>query len=288
VLAGAQHGVVAVWQLEFLSRSAINQRLQTGRLHRIHQGVYAVGHRKVGREGRWMGAVLAYGPGALLSHQSAAALWGIGPGSAKIHVSPSGARRSRPGISAHRTRGLHPEDIAIRHGIPVTSVARTILDLASLNATAEDRLTKLIENADRLGLFDLRALERVMGRRRHRPVALKAVLAGYQDPEDTRSELERDFLALLRRSRLPPPHVNSMVAGLLVDAHWPHQRLVVELDSRRYHSSPRAFETDRIRDATLQRNGYRILRVTHRRLHQEPQSVLEDVCDLLGVRPPRA
>jgi very-short-patch-repair endonuclease len=234
-----------------------------------------------------MAAVLAYGPNALLSHQSAAALWGFGPGSAKIHVSPGGPRRSRLGIAAHRNNGLHPEDRTTHNGIPVTSVAYTIHDLAAAPRTAEDRLTRLIENADRLGLFDLRALERVIARRRRCPTCLRAVLADYRDPEDTRSPFERDFLALIRRSELPLPQVNTLVAGLLVDAHWPHQHLVVELDSRRYHSSPRAFEEDRIRDATLQRNGYRVLRITHRRLKREPHAVLEDVQVLLRVRPPR-
>lgn len=232
-----------------------------------------------------MAAVLAYGPRALLSHQSAAALWGIGPGSSRIHVSLATGRRSRPGLAAHRSETLHPEDIANHDSIPVTSVACTILDL-SVILDAEDRLTRLIENADRLGLFDLRALERGMDRRRHCPTGLRAVLADYRDPEDTRSQLERDFLALIKLSDLPPPQVNTLIAGLLVDAQWPDQQLVVELDSRKYHSSPRAFEDDRIRDATLQGHGYRVLRITHKRLSTEPQSVLKDVQTLLRLRPP--
>lgn len=233
-----------------------------------------------------MAAVLAYGPDALLSHRAAAALWGVWMSAGKTDVTTSGATRNRPGTRAHRSE-LHPEDRATRDGIPVTSVARTIMDLSGTLDT-EDRLTKLIENADRRELFDLRALERAIARRPGWAGAtrLRAVMAAYRDPEDTRSDLERDFLALIRRAELPRPQVNVLVAGELVDVFWPEWKLVTELDSRTYHSSPRAFERDRIRDAILQRNGYRVLRITRKRLHRAPQAVLADVQALL--RPPRA
>jgi very-short-patch-repair endonuclease len=280
-LADRQHGVVAVWQLAAigLTQDDVDYRVRIGRLHRIHKGVYAVGYRKLTRQGHWMAAVLAYGPDAVLSHRSAAALWGIGPGFWKIEVTTPGPRRSRKGIQAHRA-ALDPDDITTKDGIPTTSVARTILDLARLMPA--ERLTRVIEDADRRGLLDLRALDRTM--ERHPGGAgtrrLKQALAAYRGPADTRSKLERDFRALIARAKLPEPQFNVLVAGLTVDVFWPQWRLVVELDGRPYHSSPRQFETDRIRDATLQKHDLRVLRVTGDRMDHEPQAVLADVLAL--------
>jgi very-short-patch-repair endonuclease len=283
-LAASQHGVVAARQLS-LSRSALAHRVDRGSLHRVHQGVYAVGHLRLTREGRWMAAVLAYGPQALLSHRTAAALWNIGAGASQIEVSTPSCRHRRPGIRTHRAP-LHAEDHGICHGIPVTSVARTILDLSAVLKT-EDRLARVVEDADRLQLFDLNALNRAIDRRPQARGArrLRAVMADYQGAEDTRSGLERDFLALIRRAKLPPPQVNVLVAGVLVDVHWPAWALVVELDGRTFHSSPRAFERDRIRDATLQKHGYRVLRITRKRLAHDPTSVLQDVLALARPLP---
>jgi predicted transcriptional regulator of viral defense system len=143
-LAERQHGVVATWQLVALglTHDGIGYRAQTGRLHRIHQGVYAVGHRKLTPNGHRMAAVLAYGPDAVLSHRSAAALWGFGHPSYRIDVTTPHRRSGRKAIRAH-TSALHPEDRTTRDGIPVTSVARTILDLAA--RSTRDQLTHLIE-----------------------------------------------------------------------------------------------------------------------------------------------
>lgn len=286
-LADRQHGVVSTQQLHALGPDAraIHYRARVGRLFRIHRGVYAVGRRKLTREGHWMAAVLAYGPDAVLSHRSAAALWGIGHGAAKIHVTAARATRSRKAITAH-IADLHAEDRDIRHGIPVTSVARTMLDLAAREHD-DIRLTKTIETADRLGRFDLRALERAIARQPRRAGAkrLRAVLADYRDPEDTRSDLERDFLALIANARLPRPQVNVIVAGILVDAYWPSWRLTVELDSPAFHTSPRQFERDRVRDAELQKAGLRVLRVTRKRLDNASARVLEDI---RALRRPRA
>jgi very-short-patch-repair endonuclease len=286
-LAAKQHGVVAARQLAQLGlgSDAILHRARSGQLHRLHQGVYAVGHRKLTREGHWMAAVLAYGPGAVLSQRSAAALWGFSAGAAQIDVTVGHATRSRPGVRAH-SANLHPEDVATRHNIPLTSVSRTILDLAA--RLDESRLIRVIETADRHQLFDLRALDRAVARQPRRAGVrrLRAVLGDYRDPEDTRSGLERDFLSLVVAAKLPRPQVNVLVAGVLVDCYWPESRLVTELDSRGFHLSPRAFERDRVRDAILQRNGLRVLRITRNRLENEPGRVLEDVRAL--IRPPRA
>ncbi len=281
-LAESQHGVVAIWQLLALGLGpdAIQYRVSIGRLHRIHHGVYAVGHRKLTRHGHWMAAVLAYGPHAVLSHKTAAALWGIGQSSYKIDVTTPHSKRGRATIRAH-TAKLHPEeDRAIRDGIPVTSVARTILDLAA--QLAPDPLTRLIEESDRRQLFDLRALDRAIARRPRGAGAAKlnAVLAAYRGTPDTRSKLERDFRKLIADAGLPEPQFNVLVCGLTVDIWWPQWKLVVELDGEPYHTRPRAFETDRIRDATLQKADIRVLRVTGDRLDNAPADVLADVLAL--------
>jgi very-short-patch-repair endonuclease len=284
-LAERQHGVVATWQLLALglTQDDIDYRARIGRLHRIHRGVHAVGYRKLTPHGHRMAAVLAYGDEAVLSHQTAAAQWGIGRPSASFHITTPTSKRSRPAIRAH-SGTLHKEDVSVRDGIPVTSVARTILDLASqLNA---GRLTRLVEEADRNELFDLRALDRAISRRPRVAgvVRLSTVLADYRGPADTRSKLERDFRTFILRNRLPEPQYNVVVAGLSVDVYWPEWKLVVELDGKRYHTDPSAFETDRIRDAILQKAGLRVLRVTSKRLEHQPAAVLADILALRTIR----
>jgi very-short-patch-repair endonuclease len=255
-----------------------------GRLHRIHRGVYAVGHPNLTRNGHRMAAVLAYGPDAVLSHQSAAALLGIGHGSYKTHVTTPHSKRSRKGIQAHTAR-LHSEDVTVRDGIPVTSVARTIFDLAAHQS--DTAVTHLIEEADRKELLDVRKLERAMARRPRAAGTkrLNRVLKAYRGPADTRSKLERDFRKLIHRANLPEPQFNVVVQGLTVDVYWPRWKLVVELDGEPYHNNPTAFETDRIRDATLQKADIRVLRVTGDRMDNAPNAVIADV---LALRRPTA
>jgi very-short-patch-repair endonuclease len=284
-LAERQHGVVATWQLLELglTHDDIGYRAQAGRLHRIHRGVYAVGHRKLTREGHRMAAVLAYGAQAVLSHRSAAAHWGIGHASYRYDVTTPHSKRSRKTIRAHAAK-LHPEDRTVHNGIPITTPARTILDLAA--QSTKDQLTYLIEETDRKHLLDPTALDRAIARRpRAAGVArLKAVLATYRGTADTRSRLERQFRTLIAKAGLPEPRFNVVVAGITVDVFWPQWKLVVELDSEPYHKNPRAFETDRIRDARLQKHDLRVLRVTGDRMDNSPNEVLADVLAL--KRPP--
>ncbi len=285
-LAEAQHGVVAVWQLLELGlgRGAIAYRVSIGRLHPVHQGVFAVGHRKLTREGRRMAGVLAYGPQAVLSHRSAAAHWGIGHASYKYDVTTPHSKRSRKTIRAHTAR-LHPEDRTVHNCIPITTPARTILDLAAQSTT--DQLTHLIEEAERKHLLDLAGLDRAIARRpRAAGVArLKAVLATYRGTADTRSKLERKFRTLIAKAGLPEPQFNVLIAGITVDVYWPQWKLVVELDSEPYHHNPRAFENDRIRDAAVQKHDLRVLRVTGNRLDNAPNEVLDDVLALRRPSP---
>jgi very-short-patch-repair endonuclease len=175
---------------------------------------------------------------------------------------------------------LHPEDVTRHNGIPVTSVARTLLDIAPL--VDETRLARIIENAVRLEVFDLRALDRAIDRtpRRAGVPKLRAALADYRRTPDLRSNNERLFRKLIAEAGLPEPQFNVMVEGLLVDVYWPQWSLIVEIDSIAYHMTPRAFERDRIRDAILQKAGYRVLRISEKRLKTEPQAVLADVIAL--------
>jgi very-short-patch-repair endonuclease len=218
-----------------------------------------------------MAAVLACGPGALLSHRSAGALLELLPTSrSSIDVTATQHRRGAPGLVVHRTARIDRRDRSEREGIPVTSVMRTLVDLADV--VSLDRLRRAIEQAEHRRWFDLRALPDLRGRRgRGR---LRELLTTYLQPEATRSELERLFLELCRRARLPMPSTNVVVAGLLIDAVWPAQRLVVELDGYTDHGKRTAFEEDRRRDAALQLAGYRVLRFTYRRLVEEPEQVI--------------
>jgi very-short-patch-repair endonuclease len=263
-------------------------RVAAGRLHRVHRGVYAVGHINLSLKAKWLAAVLAYGQGALLSHGDAAALWGLTqPSGTTIHVTTDTRHglEPRPGLAPHRSR-IHPVDRKRRSGIPLTSVPRTLLDLAG---TAPERtLQRSYEEAERLRLLDVAAiqalLERSNGRRGLRP--LRALLAYDPAPAaETASELERLFLDLVRAAGLPAPSVNVLVGGFLVDAYWPAARLVVELDGYEYHRTRRAFERDRSKLARLRLAGCEVLSLTHRQLTREPAWVAGALRTLL--RPAR-
>jgi hypothetical protein len=215
-LASKQHGVVARRQLVALGvgRTAIQRRVAAERLHVVHRGVYAVGHVRLPPLGRWMAAVLACGGAAVLSHLCAAALWDLlRYGGARAHVTVPRGRGGPAAIAVHETRRLAAADRAVRDGIPVTSVPRTLLDLAESVPPA--RLEQAVEQADRLRLLDVRALaeleRRATGRRGL--TALRALLADLRPASDTRSQLERLFLAVVSDARLPPPATNAASRG---------------------------------------------------------------------------
>ena len=277
-LAASQYGVVARDQLRRagLTDSAIGRRVEAGRLHRLHRGVYAVGHPVLGAYGRHMAAVLAGGPGAALSHASAAALWEIrATAAARIDVTvPRGGRQARPGLRIHRPRTLLPDEVTTHHGIPVTTTSRTILDLAA--ALTRRQLERALDQAEITGLFDLTSLGAVARAHagHHGAGKLERALQAHTPGTTlTRSELEERMLHLCRAHDLPTPRVNATVAGLEVDFLYTAHRLVVETDGWRYHRTRRAFERDHERDATLARAGYRTLRFTHRQLAADPRTV---------------
>jgi very-short-patch-repair endonuclease len=285
-LATRQHGVVSRAQLYSLGlgRRAIEHRLETGRLLSMHRGVYAVGHKKVSRRGRWMAAVLAAGPDAVLSHRDAAALWGVRPcNRARIEVTVPRPQRSRAGIQVHNAP-LPADETTVIEGIPVTTVPRTLLDLAAV--VDRQQLERALEQAEAQRLTDPVSLDELLqrypGRRGSRKLA-KARARGARGI--TRSKLEERFQALLDEAVLPRPELNAPIElngrQFEADCVWRKQRLIVELDGRAWHDTRQAFERDRERDRLLQAAGWRVVRITWRQLRDDPQAVARDLRRLL-------
>jgi len=277
--ADAHYGVVDRGELLALglSADAIGRRVRSGRLRPLHRGVYAVGHRALRPEAFWLAAVRACGDGAVLSHASAAALWQLRPSAAvviDVSVPRAGGRR-RSGVRVHRCGALRLEEVTTCSAIPITTPARTLLDLAAVQPRRV--VERATDQAEVLRLFDLDALRTVVEAHRGRPGA--PVLASVLDHHAvgstlTRSELEERFLALCDAHAVPRPQINTVVCGMEVDFHWPRRRLVVELDGYRFHATRAAFERDRRRDAVLAAAGIRVLRFTHRQLTTSPGDVL--------------
>jgi very-short-patch-repair endonuclease len=248
--------VVTVAQLlaSGLTESGIRRRVTAGRLHRIHRGVYAVGHAGLSPKGRWKGATLACGPGAALSHRSAAELWGLlehANGLIHVTVPVAGGRAKRGGLRIHRLPSLTRSTTTLRDGIPVTRPARTLTDLRGMVPPGD--LRRAVRQAEVRGL----------------PIDSFLLV-----PDRTTSELERIFLQLCRRHRLPRPEVNVRIGSDLVDFLWRERRLIVETDGYRYHRGAIAFEDDHARDNRLMALGYDVLRFTYWRVVNEPEAVL--------------
>ena len=261
------------------------------RLHRLHLGVYAVGHPRLRAHGRWMAAVLGCGPGAVLSYRDAAALHDLRQiGGGKVDVTAPG-RHNIPGILCHYVRVLQTDDCTVVDAIPVTTVARTYLDLAELLSQA--RLIDLLEAGQRQDKLDVSAIEAVVARNpgRHGIKPLQVALAQLaDDPPLLQSHLERAFRALIRDHGLPEPHYNAYVEDELVDAVWPHHRLVVEVDGWNYHRTKRSFRNDRRRDRKLLRAHWRAARFTGGEVTYETAAVAAELSELLsdGPWPPPA
>lgn len=290
VLAGAQHGVVARRQLLQLGLTAavIHRRITTGGLHAVHRGVYAVGHTALTLRSRWMAAVLACGAGATLSHRDAGALWGIRP-SAVALIDISGAGRCRrPGIRCHQI-DVPFDEREIRDGIPVTSVARTLFDLAAILRPRE--LARAAAEADALRLAGPLSLAQLLERHAGRAGAaqVRRLLAAVPAAL-TKSQLEEHFVAFVARHRLPPPLVNASlhVAGMAhePDAMWPAHGLLVEVDSRTFHDTASAFESDRAKDRALMAAGWRVVRVTLRALTVDGARTAQELRLLLAAGRP--
>jgi very-short-patch-repair endonuclease len=273
-----------------LSETAVQQRVVSGGLHRVRYGAYAVGHPGLTRKGELMAAVLACGPDAVLSHRSAADLWGIREGRGReIDVTaPNRRGRSPSGIAAHRSGSLLPADRTALHRIPCTTVARTLLDLAGVVPPWELRYA--LAEAEVQRLLDRPSLRELLRRSdRRRGVARLRLILEELDPKTrwTRSEMERRFLRMCRRAHLPTPEVNVLVdvAGGRVrpDFLWRAARLIVEADSRRFHDTDSAFLKDRKQELRLQLAGWRVSRCTWAQIEHEPRHLSEAVSGLLAL-----
>ena len=276
-LAARQYGVVTRVQLiqQGITADAVDGRVKARRLRPLHRGVYVVGPLIVPRA-REMAAILACGARSCLSHLSAGALWQLIAGqgeAALIDVSvANGDRGQRPGIRVHRVSSWKENHVTCLEGIPITSVCRTLFDLA----TVLDRrdLERALLQAERLQLLDrneLLSMTKTRVRRAGTPM-LRTLLQSDAGPEWTQSEAEERFLALIRRSQLPTPETNVSIAEYRVDFLWRRERLVVEVDGFRHHSSQQMFESDRRRDARITSMGLRVVRVTWRQIVKEPEA----------------
>jgi very-short-patch-repair endonuclease len=275
-LAATQLGVVTRAQLRErgIAAAAINRRVRANRLQPLHRGVYQVG-KLVAPYARELAAVLACGPHAVLSFRSAGPLWQLlpDPGGPSIDVITHGDRGRRPNIRVHRVV-LAVDDVTRQHGVPITSVSRTLVDLAAVLGRRE--LERAMAQAERLNLLDRQKLLALTDARAGRPGApvLRSLLEQEARPALTRSEAEERFLALVRKAQLPAPETNVQLGDYEVDFLWRSQRIVVEVDGFAFHSSQRRFESDRRRDARLAAGGMSVLRVTWRQVEQEPEAML--------------
>lgn len=289
-LATAQHGVVSRAQLvaRDVPPTLIDDRVRTRQLVLLHRGVYALGHAQLTAEGWWLAAVASYRPPAVLSHGSAAALWGLTDEGWRrpIHVTVAGraAARRRRGVQPHRRAVLLEDELTMVREIPVTTVARTILDVA---ATVRGRaLEQVIRRAARLRLFDRREQVRVLDRHpRDRGAAelgrLLVALEG-RGTADVRSRLEVAFAQLCDDHGLPRPRINAMVLGERVDFSWPGTTLVIETDGFEFHSMPTTFAADRRRDQKLTLAGFTVIRLTYDQVVGDAAATAATVSTLLS------
>jgi very-short-patch-repair endonuclease len=272
-----------------ISPAAIATWRRRGRLHVVYRGVYAVGHPALRVEGRRLAAVLACGPGAVLSHRTAAAQWELlRTDQTRIDVTAPRGRHGAPGIRLHRSRSLDAEDTTNHQGIPVTSVSRTLLDLAATVRPSE--LERALAQAERLQLYDHRAIQDVISRSNGHRGTKTLATATTREAKWTRNEWEAEFLQLIRKAGLPEPLVNDAFHApdhgqCEPDYHWPSHQVIVETDGWETHGTRAAFRSDRAKDAALTAAGYRVLRFTK---DVEPDLVVRRLRGLLpsaGSRP---
>lgn len=279
-IAGRQHGVVSRGQLAALGfdRHTIDRMLARGRLHLLHRGVYAVGHRVLSRSAQFMGACLA--TGGVLSHRSAGALLAIARYDGPIEITVPTKGRRRRGLLLH-CAVLQPDETGIVDGIPITTTPRTLLDLAAV--LPRHRLERAVGQAEVLRLTDDRSVADLLARHPGRRGAKALRELTDEPPAILASELEHRFLALTEQFGLPRPTTNTTRGGHEVDALYPRERLMVELDGRTTHATRRAFETDRARDRRLAVAGWTVVRLTRRQLEREPAQIAGDLRALLGT-----
>jgi very-short-patch-repair endonuclease len=285
ITASRQHGVLARHQLVAagVPQYAIDHRIRRGRLRPIHRGVYGFGRLRTPHSAE-MAAVLAGGAGALLSHRSAASLWRQlppRPADAPVEVSTPGRHAlSRPGLRMHRVPPLRDDEATTLHGLPLTTPARTLLDLAMVLTPHE--LERALASALRHGLEEHQLRDLLARHPRRAGAPRLRLLLAEGNLAFTRSHAEEVFLGILDRGGLPKPETNVRVRGLEVDCLFRAARLIVEIDGFTYHSSPAATERDHHRDQALYLAGYDVVRFTWKQLDQQPDRVLAKVAGALA------
>ena len=274
-----------------LTADAIQWRLRTGRLHLIHRATYLVGHRIVADRGLEMAALLASAPDALISHRSAARLWNLLPANAAQPIDITIVAKEahpQPGIAIHRTAAMEEVDICEQGPIRLTTPARTLLDLAAILPLSglESAVAQALRSRPPL-IAPADLADQVRRNHGRRGVARLRHVAGLDGgPQYTHEGAERRMLALVRAYDLPPPEANERVNGFEVDFVWRRERVIVEIDSRRFHADDLAYERDRLRDAELIAAGWVVIRVTWRRLTTEPAAVAGRIRRTLEARVP--
>ena len=260
-----------------LDGHAVARRVRDGRLHRLHRGVYAVGHRGLTLRGRFRAAVLACGDTAVLSHFAAAAFWGFSIWEERrIDVTVTGGARDIDGIRAHRSRALQRDDVQVRDAIRVTTPARTLLDLAAV--LPEQALRALVRRAQAQHVVSIRQILELIARSNghHGAAKLRAVTA--DGPAPTRSELEDLLLDLLDRAAIPRPEINAPLRlgteTIIPDCLWREQRVAIEADSVTWHAHKLTREHDAHKQARLEAAGYRVLRITWQQISRTPEQTL--------------
>ena len=283
-LTSQQHGVVARSQLLDLgfSSDAIAHRLRIGRLHSLWRGVYAVGRPDVSERGRLMGAVLKCGPAALVSHRSAASVWGLSHRREGIDVVvPYCEPRHPRGIRVHRRLDLGEEHRRWIDGLPVTDPVSTLVDVAC--GSSEAVLGRMIREADRLDLVDPVSLRAALDSCHRRPgVGRLRSLLDSETFSLADSELEQRFLHLVHAAGLPMPETQAWVNGFRVDFYWPELGLVVETDGLRYHRTASQQRTDRLRDQAHTVAGLTHLRFTAAQIRHEPQRAMKTLASVVS------
>jgi very-short-patch-repair endonuclease/predicted transcriptional regulator of viral defense system len=285
-IAERQHGVIDHPQLLRLGLDddAIQWRIKRGHLHPIHRGVYAVGHRCLGREGRYLAAALFAGEGAVLSHCAAADLWELRASKEPtIDVTVPCDRRGDAIVQIHRD-ALDGIETITRHGIRVTKPLRTLLDLAAV-INDQTEIERAIRQAVYRRLTTTTLLAEAVhdrpGQRGTKRLRYALINVG-EAPGLTRSQLEERFVRLLRKHKLPMPELNIRLGDIEVDCLWRDQRLIVELDGRDAHDSTPAFESDRARDSALTAALWRVVRVTSRRIRRDGDRLAAELRALLA------
>jgi hypothetical protein len=282
-IATTQHGVVTWLQLleAGVSREEIKGRVRSRALVRVHRGVYRVGHAAPSMEARYLAAVLACGEGAVLCGPAAAHLWGILKGAAPAPEVTAPTQRRVKGVKTRRARREGARDATKCRGIPVTTVPRTLVDLASL--LSSDALARACHEAGVKYRTTPKQVDAVLARRKNAPGAAKLRSVLHGDVHVTLSALERRFLQLLKEANLPLPETNRPAGGRRVDCRWPDHRLTVELDSYQYHRSRHAWELDRRREREAYARGDEFRRYTYGDVFDAPGPMLSELSALLGV-----